>query len=206
MVTKALQDKCEYIFFLDSDILVNPDTLTRLFIANMPIISAVYYSRAPPYEMVAQIGGRGLSHELAGKDEVREVEEVGKGCCLVNTRVFHRIGQKPDWQCFFDAPQRERERGGVLHMEYEKAKSLNFACDELTIRKAYPPVCPSSSVKGSPPTHTPLDGQSSSRGLFVPPRIMRRRTEGPGGSFPVSLRIVTSRVFVLFWSLSQLRL
>jgi hypothetical protein len=71
MVTKALQDKCEYIFFLDSDILVNPDTLTKLFIGNMPIISGVYYSRAPPYEMVAQIGGRGLSHELAGKDERR---------------------------------------------------------------------------------------------------------------------------------------
>jgi hypothetical protein len=68
MVTKkALQDKCEFIFFfLDSDILVNPDTLQKLFIANMPIISAVYYySRAPPYEMVAQIGGRGLSHEMA---------------------------------------------------------------------------------------------------------------------------------------------
>jgi hypothetical protein len=53
-------------------------------------------------------------------------------CCLVNTRVFHRIVRKLDWQCFFYAPTaRERERGGVLHMEYEKAKSLNFACDEL---------------------------------------------------------------------------
>jgi Ca2+-binding RTX toxin-like protein len=41
---------CEFIFFfLDSDILVNPDTLTKLFIGNMPIISAVYYySRATP--------------------------------------------------------------------------------------------------------------------------------------------------------------
>jgi hypothetical protein len=101
MVTKALQDKCEYIFFLDSDILVNPDTLQKLFIANLPIISAVYYSRAPPYEMVAQIGGRGLSHEIAGSDQVRDVEEVGMGCCLVNTRVFHRIGRKLDWQCVF---------------------------------------------------------------------------------------------------------
>jgi hypothetical protein len=75
---KTLQDKCEYIFFLDSDILVNPDTLQKLYVANMPIISAVYYSRAPPYEMVAQIGGKGLSHGMAGagKDEVREVEEV----------------------------------------------------------------------------------------------------------------------------------
>jgi hypothetical protein len=140
MVTKALQDKCELIFFLDSDILVNPDTLTKLFIANMPGISAVYYSRAPPYEMVAQIGGRGLSHELAGKDQVREVEECGMGCCcLVNTRVFHRIGRKLDWQCVFLCPT-ARERGGVYHMEYDKAKSLNFACDELTARKAYPPV------------------------------------------------------------------
>jgi hypothetical protein len=68
---KALQDKCEYIFFLDSDILVNPDTLQKLFIGNLPILSAVYYSRAPPYEMVAQIGGWGLSHEMAGKDEIR---------------------------------------------------------------------------------------------------------------------------------------
>lgn len=66
MVTKALQDKCEYIFFLDSDILVNPDTLMKLFTTNMPIVSAVYYSRSPPYEMVAQVGGRGLSHNWIG--------------------------------------------------------------------------------------------------------------------------------------------
>jgi hypothetical protein len=109
MVTKALQDKCEWIFFLDSDILVNPDTLTKLFITNMPIMSAVYYSRAPPYEMVAQVKGKSLSHEMAGKDEIREVEEVGMGCCLVNTRVFHRIGRKLDWQSFF-MPHSERER------------------------------------------------------------------------------------------------
>lgn len=54
-VTKALQDKCEYIFFWDSDILVEPDTLLNLFVPNMPIISAVYFCRASPYEMVAQI-------------------------------------------------------------------------------------------------------------------------------------------------------
>jgi hypothetical protein len=53
--------------------------------------------------MVAQIGGRGLSHEMAGvgNDQVWEVEEVGMSCCLVNTKVFHRIGRKLDWQCFF---------------------------------------------------------------------------------------------------------
>jgi hypothetical protein len=108
MVTKALQEKCEFIFFLDSDILVNPDTLVKLFVANMPIISAVYYSRAPPYEMVAQVKGQGLSHEMAGKDEVREVEEVGMGCCLVNCRVFHRVGKKLDWQCLM--PHSEGEK------------------------------------------------------------------------------------------------
>jgi hypothetical protein len=126
MVTKALQEKCEYIFFLDSDILVEPDTLNKLFVGNMPIISAVYYSRAPPYEMVAQVKGRGLSHEMAGTDQVREVEEVGMGCCLINCRVFHRIGQKLDWQCLM--PHSEGEE--AYHMEYDKAKPLNFACDK----------------------------------------------------------------------------
>jgi glycosyltransferase involved in cell wall biosynthesis len=48
MVTKALQESCEYVFFLDSDILVNPDALLLLHQVNMPIVSAVYYSRAPP--------------------------------------------------------------------------------------------------------------------------------------------------------------
>jgi hypothetical protein len=52
---------------------VNHDTLLKLFQTNMPIVSGVYFSRAPPYEMVAQIGGKGLSHELGGRDEVREV-------------------------------------------------------------------------------------------------------------------------------------
>jgi glycosyltransferase involved in cell wall biosynthesis len=59
MVTKALQENCEYVFFLDSDILVNPDTLL-LHQVNMPIVSAVYYSHAPPYEMVPWTSGLSL--------------------------------------------------------------------------------------------------------------------------------------------------
>jgi hypothetical protein len=46
-------------------------------------------------------------------------------------------------------------------MEYDKAKSLNFACDKLTVRKAYPPVSSSSSVSKRLTPHTPLDDQSS---------------------------------------------
>jgi ribosomal protein S27AE len=51
---------------------------------------------------------------------------VGLGCCLINMRVFHRIGRKLDWQCLMPHGPGDE----AYSMEYDRAKSLNFACDK----------------------------------------------------------------------------
>ena len=87
MVSNALQRNVSHVFFLDQDIILKPDTLIELLFPQMPIVSAVYYSRAPPYNAVANIKGNPLTRdfimeklEKAEKHQaLMEVHEVGAG-------------------------------------------------------------------------------------------------------------------------------
>src|SRR4051812_29107730 len=64
MVSKALQMNAQHLFFIDSDILVRPDTLRKLYDCNLPIVGGPYINRGPPYEIVANVDMKPLSHEM----------------------------------------------------------------------------------------------------------------------------------------------
>lgn len=93
LVTNALRDHAKYIFFLDSDVIPKTDTLIRLVKHNLPIVSGVYFSRANPAFVVANLNWRPLEWNAlaqAGQPLV-EVDEVGTGCLLIDMRVIERI-------------------------------------------------------------------------------------------------------------------
>ena len=131
MVTKCLQHKCECIFFVDSDIILRPDTFRELYIRRLPIVSGVYFSRAPPYEAVANIGRHPISHQVV-KEEAKtiEVEEVGAGCLLIDRRVFEVIAKKlNEWRCLTN------------HIE-DKGREVMVYTDEEARQNGYNcPVC-----------------------------------------------------------------
>lgn len=104
-ITKALQSNAKYIFFVDSDVVLKPDTLTTLLGLKMPMVSAVYRSRGEPYQILANDSNK-LPIDptvLQQQQGVIKVDQVGMGACLIDMRVIKNIALTlNEWRCFVD--------------------------------------------------------------------------------------------------------
>jgi hypothetical protein len=129
MVTRGLQQNVGKFFFVDSDMILDQNVFPNLLAANLPVISAAYMSRSPPFDMMANVQGRQLSKDTA-KNPVRQyitVDEVGAGCLLVDRIVFERIAQKLDtWRCMTDHKPEGYEK--ALKLKDAEARSQNYTC------------------------------------------------------------------------------
>jgi hypothetical protein len=81
-----------HIFFLDSDIVPRADTLMKLLRHRLPIVSAMYRKRLPPYEPMAFVKKGPFLKPIAVKGtKVKTVDAVGAGCLLIRREVFEKI-------------------------------------------------------------------------------------------------------------------
>lgn len=128
IVSQALQNKFEYILFLDSDIVL-PDSMiaNKLMKKKEKIVSAVYMSRANPQIVIGAAKGYKMltSEDLKG-DKVIDMEHVGMGCCLIHASVFHEIGKNRKWRCLTN--HKKEGIQGALTFDYEQALANNFTC------------------------------------------------------------------------------
>ncbi len=94
IVKSALANDCQWVFFLDSDVEVPSDTIPRLMSHNIPIISGIYYTRAPPIEPAiwkeVQPSGKQAINFTPGTGLI-ECDFVGAGCLLIHTSVFKNL-------------------------------------------------------------------------------------------------------------------
>lgn len=109
VVRSALENKCDWVFFLDTDVICPPDTITRLLAHNLPIVSGVYYTRAPPLEPAVwreiQPNGKQAIQFQPGQGLI-EADFIGAGCLLIHTSVFKNI-ESPyfKWTLSFEDPK-----------------------------------------------------------------------------------------------------
>lgn len=95
---RALEHGCEWIFFVDDDNGLRPDTLLRLLAHDKPIVSGLYLNRNQPFHPIA------FSHRtedglyvpidllaLPGEG-LLQVQAVGAGCLLIRREVLEAIG------------------------------------------------------------------------------------------------------------------
>lgn len=102
MVAYALHNNFDYLFSVDSDIILNEDTLIKLLSCqtqDTAISSGVYIQRKEGvripevYLTNPQTGGhRNALIDEVQQDQVMLVEAVGFGCCLVRKDVFEKVG------------------------------------------------------------------------------------------------------------------
>ena len=108
VVRSALENKCDWVFFLDTDVTCPPDTITRLLAHNLPIVSGVYFTRAPPIEPAVwrEIQPNGKQAIQFQPGQMIEADFIGAGCLLVHTSVFRNI-TKPyfEWTLSFADPE-----------------------------------------------------------------------------------------------------
>ncbi|CAB5083047.1 Anp1 [Burkholderia cenocepacia] len=88
LVDQAAQLDCEWLLFLDSDLVFPRDTVARLIAHDKDIVGATYCKRVPPYEVL----GRTLTGErLEAAFGLVEVAGLPTGCLLVRRAVFDAL-------------------------------------------------------------------------------------------------------------------
>jgi hypothetical protein len=113
MVKTALDAGFEWIFFLDSDVILPKDTFQKLFSHNLPLISGLYKAKKPNgFFWAAWMKGKTPD----GKDafvpvanwngRLFEVDVIGTGCMLIHRSVFEGIRAKTDLPLFVWAKER----------------------------------------------------------------------------------------------------
>lgn len=102
---KALLDEADLIMWFDSDMVFNPDTLTRMLehIDNgHDMVTGIYYRRTPPFSPVGfktmDLNEDGTAFDWSEFDEIPsepfEVAACGFGCVLMKTEIFVAVFAK----------------------------------------------------------------------------------------------------------------
>jgi len=130
LIEQALKMGASHVFFLDSDVTLQPDGLMRLFNWRLPIVCGVYGSKHGAVGVWLEQAKSGEGRYAPVLPEVLEQNPlfthpdivVGAGCCLIDLSIFARI-EKP-WFLWTQG----REESGVSEDFYffEKVRKLGI--------------------------------------------------------------------------------
>ena len=84
--------KYDYLFSVDSDIVMPPDTLKKLIAHNKDIVTGMYIQRIPGTHAleIFGMGGR-MPYDLIKGQGLLEIDGCGFGCVLIKSEVFKTI-------------------------------------------------------------------------------------------------------------------
>lgn len=99
-VERALNGEYDYIFMVDSDMVLPEDTLIRLLADDKDIVSGLAFKRRFPHEPACLSLCRVVENIPVFKSmstwepgELKQVEGVGSACILIKTDVFKALGE-----------------------------------------------------------------------------------------------------------------
>ncbi len=100
IIKQALDNNCTHVFFMDDDVILPPDALTKLLAHDVNIVSGLYLMRNHPHQPIAfdiaDERGACVHINLDNyNDDLIEVVATGLGCLLVKTDVFRTM--KEPW-------------------------------------------------------------------------------------------------------------
>lgn len=90
LICLALGMKAEAVLFLDSDMIIPKDLISRLCDAGKEVIGCNAIRRYPPHTSCGlNLDDTPISYEQTG---IQEVKKLGTGVLLVHTKIFEKIG------------------------------------------------------------------------------------------------------------------
>ncbi|NLB80942.1 MAG: hypothetical protein GX800_04885 [Clostridiaceae bacterium] len=91
IVKEAIEQKADYILWVDSDMILPEDALIRLLSHNKDIVTGAYaFKDIKSQDLIAfKIGGGQM--EFSSINGLTEVGAIGFGCCLTKTEIFDKI-------------------------------------------------------------------------------------------------------------------
>lgn len=97
IAASAIENKCDYLFFIDSDCVIPPDALKKLVEHDKPIVAGMYFHKTAPFAPVVYTKNEKGLYDCVmeyPKDSLFEVDGVGMGCCLIKTEALKRFARK----------------------------------------------------------------------------------------------------------------
>ncbi len=98
LVKLAMDNKSDYIFFLDSDVVCPADAIYKLLSDNLPIVSGIYRNKTDGLPAAWRLipnptptGKYAPLNGFGGDGALEKVDVVGMGACLINMEVFKRV-------------------------------------------------------------------------------------------------------------------
>lgn len=93
IVNIAKQNNCDYLFFIDSDVLIEEGYLERLLSHDRDIITGIYYQKAFPYyaSIKKWLHKNTYYHIEPNGDDIIEIDGTGMGCFLIKMTIFDQI-------------------------------------------------------------------------------------------------------------------
>jgi hypothetical protein len=123
-----IDDDYDALLFIDSDMVVPVDLVTRLVEANKNIVSALAFKRIPPYEpcIFKKCDHEGTAFWLDYPKGLIKVEGVGMACTLIKREVFEAM-EKP---YFFPMPVIGEDLAFCIRA---KEKGFEIYCDTTLV-------------------------------------------------------------------------
>jgi len=94
LVKQFLRTSCTHMLFLDSDIIIQPDTIVKLLQCRKPVVSAAYFEKRGGMSMQAyyhsEVPWRRDPQVEYRDGELVEAELIGMGCVLIERWVFEK--------------------------------------------------------------------------------------------------------------------
>ena len=91
MTVKAIREGATHLFFVDDDMIYEPETLEKLLALDKDIVGARYANRRGSGEVIEYLG------ERVDGEELFECAALGGGCVLIKAEVFQKVPQPWFW-------------------------------------------------------------------------------------------------------------
>ena len=124
IVEHAIRGGFDYAMWIDSDMVLPPDTVIRLLKHKKDIVGGTYNKRVAPYETLGRLKGQKPEGILRG---IHEAEQMPGGCMLVKVDVYRKLG----WPWYWETYRWPGENGVDSLKEYLRHNFMKHAPEEL---------------------------------------------------------------------------
>ena len=126
LVEHAKNMEADYIFFVDTDLVMPPDTLIRLLKHDKDVVGATYNKRVPPYETLGKLKGDKPTDDQLRKGGLWPAELLPGGCVLVKMSVYERL----TWPFYHESYMWSGDSGVEALKEFLRNNYSTFAPEE----------------------------------------------------------------------------
>lgn len=148
-VDEAQKIKADYLFFMDSDMVVPPNVVEILLGRGKAIIGALYRRRGPPYDLMGMALQAGPVEVPGG---VYEMACIPTGCMLIDMKVFDAL-EKPYFRHRVRDGEAEEDTEDYVFCDMARAAGFSVWADiDLT------PHVDHIGMRRIKAAHVPVDG------------------------------------------------